>query len=98
VRSVCYHNFDADTPVSEPIEIRLFNPRLMPGGELYVLAASVSGSGLIQYGMTNNGCGVACSLSNLQPKGIFPKKAVSGWQVEVIEAAASGLYDVVKVR
>ena len=38
------------------------------------------------------------SLANLQPKMHFPGKAYRRWQLEFIDAAASGLYAIEEIR
>jgi hypothetical protein len=90
--------FDRATRVTEPVEIRLFNERLMNRGEVFVLIADVDDSGCIRANLTKNGHGTPNSLSNLQPHAVFPQKAVPGWQAEMIAAADSGLYDIEEVR
>ena len=88
--------------VAEPIEIRLgrndaataASPRLQPVGfpALLVLALWVDGHGIIRTSLDNGRGGASQSISNLQPKEIVPKKAVSGWPGAAGAAARSGLY------
>jgi hypothetical protein len=92
------HSYTRDSPIDESVEIRLFHKNLMHPEERFVLTASVDNRGLIQYNMTRNGVGVRESLSNLQAGGVFPRKAIPGWQIEAIGAAASGLYHIVEIR
>lgn len=90
------HPFNGKTPVVEPVEIRL---EAFDGAVPYVLVASRNPErGTIGASMSQNGVGVAISLANLQMSLPFPGKAVHGWQIEVVEAVASGLYKILEVR
>jgi len=83
------------TPVDTPVEIRL-------GGswtsDRYVFTLWRDGHGIIRHSLDNGRGGPSMSVSNLQLKQIVPKKAVPGWQVEAVAAAASGLYGVEEIR
>jgi len=90
--------YTRDSPVSEAVEIRLFNERLMVPGECWVLIAEVSVAGTIRACLTRNGAGTLNGLSTIQSKLTFPNKAVPGWQKEMVEAAGSGIYRIIEVR
>jgi hypothetical protein len=86
---------------TEPVEVRLTrrsNRVDQAPVPPYVLSAWVTPSGMIDYSLTIGGAGMPESLSNLQSKATFPRKAVPGWQAEVIAFAAAGLYTIGEVR
>jgi hypothetical protein len=87
--------YDDKTDRRIPVEVRV---RRNTSEVVYVVAAWCSDNGMVGHTMTAAGGGPPCSLSNLQSKGIFPKKAVAGWQHEFVEAVRAGLYDIEEVR
>jgi hypothetical protein len=89
------HPFSAETGKGEAVEIRL-----SPSGyhELVILIAVALDNGAVQASMSSLGVGSPLSLSNLQMSLPLPRKAVQGWQIELVEAVASGLYSIVEVR
>lgn len=87
--------FTTSTAVDEPIEIRLARPR---NDAPYTLIAWRNLNGTVGYGLTVAGSGTSHALSNLQSKGVFPGKAVAGWQAEVLEFAQASIYEVVLAR
>ncbi len=95
-------DYDFLTPVEEPIEIT-FTRHGRPNGTgpelVYVLVVWRTDHGTLAHYMDDGRGGLPQSLSNLQPKGpVFPKKAVPGWQAEVVAFAGACIYDVVRVR
>lgn len=88
-------DFDVDTPVSTPIELRLVN---RTGETEYAYTLWMDGHGVIRHSLDNGRGGPSMSVSNLQLKQIVPKKAIPGWQGEAVNAAASGLYEVEEIR
>lgn len=76
-------------PVSEPIEVRTAKD---------VLAAWVTPAGMICYSLTTLTGDTQQSLSNLQSKATFPRKAVPGWQDEVVAYVQAGLRAVTEIR
>lgn len=81
-------------PLDEPIEIRMER-----GGNRrpYVLTAW-NQNGCVNYSLTVAGHGTPESLANLQSTGIFPGKAVLGWQDEVVAFVNAGLHKATMVR
>lgn len=76
-----------DTPISEPIEIRL----AARGGRVeYVFVAWLAENGLIGTSLTQGGAGTPLSVSNLQLGASMPRKAYPGWQVEVLAVVGTG--------
>lgn len=86
-------NYTTMTPIEEPVEIRLGKP----SGRTLVLWAW-NDDGIIHARLSLEGNGMAESLTNLQAKAVFPRKAVMGWQKEVIEFAETSIYHVNEVR
>lgn len=81
--------------INEPVEIRIkFAERRRP----LVLTAWVNDAGIIGYSLVYRGHGTPEALSNLQSTEVFPRKAVSGWQAEVIAFAEAGLGSIIEVR
>lgn len=88
------------TPVGEPVEIRLDRtPRAAVAHERqpYVLTAA-NHDGLISYNLSLAGDGFPHAMSNLQCKGTWPRKAIAGWQAEVVETAGTGIYRIAEIR
>ena len=79
--------------IDEPIEIRFEDHR---GEENYVLIAHARDGLVITslQGLT----GQPQSMSNLQAKGTYPRKAVRGWQDELVAYVRTGLYSVSEIR
>jgi hypothetical protein len=99
-KTIPEHHYSVDTPVGEPVEIRLVR-RSTPGGVAYdvrVLTAWRTGHGTIAGSLTKSGVGIPESLSNLQSKVPFPGKAIAGWQAEVIAFAAAGHGEITEIR
>lgn len=87
-------HYDSKTALLAPIEVRLTRAR--PG--LYVLVCWVTPAGTVDYSLTINGSGQAEALSNLQSTGVFPRKAVAGWQADVLSFVEHSIYRVESVR
>lgn len=83
------------TPVTEAVEIRLSPSEWQ--NEVVLIAVRTE-LGAIHASMSSLGVGPALSLSNLQMERPLPRKAVVGWQIELVKAVASGLYEIVEVR
>lgn len=66
--------------------------------EKYLFTLWVNDYGVICHSLDNGRGGVSQALSNLQLEKMIPKKAVIGWQSEVIEAVKSGLYRIESIR
>jgi hypothetical protein len=90
--------------VDEPIEIRLDREHarngntIRPGATPYVLVAYRTERGTIGHDLSIGGAGQSEAMSNIQSKAVFPRKAVKGWQAEVVAFAEASLYKVVEVR
>jgi hypothetical protein len=82
--------------VTTPVEVRISRA----GRDLVYVLLAHEDAGVVRYSLSVNGSGQAESLANLQasPKVVFPRKAVSGWQAEVVAWAATGLGSIVEVR
>lgn len=80
--------------VTEPVEITLTKRN----GDKLILLGVRTEEGLVRCSLTNASGGTAQSLSNLQSKGTYPRKAVKGWQAELVEFARAGLYTITQVR
>jgi hypothetical protein len=87
----------ADMPVDEPVEIRVCSRR-DPDVAKYVLSAWRNEHGTVGSSLTDANGSTPQHLSNLQMKQPYPRKAVAGWQAELIDAVASGLYPILEVR
>ena len=80
--------------VDEPIEIRLMDHK----GDLnYVVTGCVMNNRMLAMSITNKS-GTAYSASTIQSTKTYPRKAVRGWQVELLEFVEAGLYAVMEVR
>lgn len=91
-----YRTYNTETPVSEPIEIRI---SYRNSNRQEVLSAWYKPeTGVIGYSLTSATSDTPLSLSNLQAKRTYPRKAVPGWQSEVAAYAASGLGGVSEIR
>lgn len=87
-------HYGRKTPVEEPIEIRLKRGLTsLP----WVLVAHVQ-NGRVWMSLTAGGHGVGHAISSLQLTKPVPAKAVPGWQAELLDAARSGLHEVIEVR
>lgn len=81
--------------IDEPIEIRATDAF----GNPHVLSAWLdTATGTIGYTFGPASGGIDESLSNIQAKIPYPRKAVPGWQTELLAFAASGTYTVTEVR
>lgn len=87
-------HYTARTKLNEPVEIRLADRN---GTVRYVITGAVHANGLLSLVMTSPD-GTVNALSNLQSKAMFPRKAVPGWQAELVDYATAGLYQVNEVR
>jgi hypothetical protein len=85
----------------EPMEIDLLgrNPQSETMPVLaHVMFCWVNDRGGVSQSITTPTGTTGYALENLQLKEKFPRKAVDGWQVEVLRAVASGLYMIGGVR
>jgi len=80
----------------ESMEIELLHR--LNGTLAYVMFCSVNDRGGVSQSITTPTGNTGHALANLQLKEKFPRKAVDGWQVEVLRAVASGLYLIGGVR
>jgi len=78
--------------LEEPIEVRMASR-----SGTYLLWAYVEG-GIIIGRLAIAGHGCPESLENLQSTSTFPRKAVRGWQQEVINFCENSIYAVTEVR
>jgi hypothetical protein len=89
--------YDASTALDETVEVRI----TVGTGTLekmFVLTAWKAQNGTVGYSLSLGSGGVSEALSNLQSRQVFPRKAVPGWQREVIEFAKAGLGTVKEIR
>lgn len=72
----------------DPIEIRLDRSGQTADGPRrpFVLLATVR-NGVIAYELTVGGDGAPQALANLQARRTWPRKAIFGWQAEVLDVA-----------
>lgn len=82
-------------PIKEPLELRL---QRSSDKDPFVAVFWVNDNGIIGSSMTAAGSSMGQALSNLQYTGPLPKKAVQGWQFEVADAIATGLYPLIEIR
>lgn len=85
-------------PINAPVEltVTLRDPRGKKVGETYTLVAYVSPrTGLIEYTLTNDR--VTYSLSTLQCRRQFPRKARQGWQADVAAVVRTGIYRIDRI-
>lgn len=89
--------YTKSTPINEAVEVRL---TLRNSNRALVLSAWLhEATGTVGYTLSQaSGGGYNESLSNLQARATFPRKAVAGWQAEVVAFAASGIFDITEVR
>ncbi len=85
--------YTIDTPTDEPVEVRI-----ALGQHQHVLIAYRADNGTVGYDLTSPRSSYPESLSTLQSKGTFPRKAVPGWQLEVIAFARDGLGTITEIR
>ena len=94
------HGFTVKTDPAEPIEIQLrwsdTASERVAGQPVYQLTAWRSERGTVAYSLVSPG-GQSCALSNLQSKSWFPGKAKPGWQLQVLDFVAAGLYQIASV-
>lgn len=83
------------TDPAEAVEVRLVD---RTGAVTYVLTGYRTDRGTVGHSLVKPGSSVPHALSNLQTRGVFPGKAVAGWQHEFVAAASVGLYRVGLVR
>jgi hypothetical protein len=86
--------YDEHTEISIPIEIRTEDTT----GNKQVLCAWADDVGLISYSVAGATRGVALSLDYVGGKIPYPRKAVQGWQAEVIAFVESGYGKITEVR
>lgn len=86
--------YTATTPTDTPVEIRIS----YRSGKVEVLSAWRTDAGTVGYSLTPASGSTPLALSNLQAKGTYPRKAVPGWQAEVVAYAKTGLGTVSEVR
>jgi hypothetical protein len=84
-----------DWPVEEALEVRL-KPRR--ASWIYVAVFSVTAAGTIRETLTTGTSDQSLALSNLQFTTVRPRKAVPGWQLEMVKALQGTLYEVCEVR
>ena len=80
--------------VTEPVEITLTKR----DGTKLVLLGVRTDQGTVSCSLATASGSTNQALSNLQSKGTLPRKAVSGWQEELIVFAGAGLYPVTSYR
>jgi hypothetical protein len=94
------HGFTEKTDVSEPIELQLvWGPTAaehVRNTQAYQLTAWRSERGTVAYSLVSPG-GTSCALQNVQSHSFFPGKAKPGWQLQVLDWAAAGLYKIASV-
>ena len=86
--------YDETTARDIPVEIRtrdVFDNK-------HVLTAALTGNGLISYSFAAASGGVSLSLSNMQSKRAYPRKAVPGWQAEVVAFVKASLEKIEEIR
>lgn len=88
--------YDETTPVMAPIEIRLH-------GNMndYVLTAWVTDHGTVAHSLTLAHGGPPNAIKNIMDTrtGVtYPRKAVPGWQAEMVAYAKAGVYEITEIR
>lgn len=90
--------YDETTPVLAPIEIRFKDGSM---GNAYVLSAWVTHHGTVSHSLTLAAGGPPNAIENLmgmRTGPAYPRKAVPGWQAEMIAYAEAGLYEIDEIR
>jgi hypothetical protein len=91
--------FTQTSDVNETVEVRLDRSTRGVTHPPFVLVAWRSVHGTVAHSMQVAGAGIDHSITSLQSKGVvFPRKAVPGWQAEVVAYATAGIYSVIEVR
>jgi hypothetical protein len=82
----------------EPVEVHMDATFTSQRTETFVLAAWVGPHGIIDYSLTLANDSMPNSISNLQSKGVWPRKVVPGWQRRVVDFCAAGIYPIKEVK
>lgn len=96
------HQFTSETDVAEAIEIQLKWSSTASEHVRDTIAFNLTAwrndqRGTVGYSLVRPGSSTQNALSSVQSKSFFPGKAKPGWQLQVIDFAAAGLYEIAHI-